>query len=349
MRPTTATLRRASSVSSRAARRRRGQITKLARSTEGFSQETFRFDVEIGAIARARRGLRRQARAVAGLLEPYDLEPEFRVLHALSDDPFPSPPTPWFTRDPAVLDRPFYVMECLPGEVPIPGAHADGRGPFTIARASRARHRRWRALAELHAVDWRRPRLRFLGDPDPARAARRASSALGERASRSGLPPTRRSRRRCSGCAPTCPHATKRRSSTATIVSATSWSGATARGARLTGVLDWEMVHLGDPLEDLAWLCSPLWRAGTDFASAMLTPDAMAATYAEAARPHRRPRAPALLRRPHDREDDGDHANRHPRLHRRTHRRSPHGDLRPPATLSLGHARHDPRLLRRGA
>jgi aminoglycoside phosphotransferase (APT) family kinase protein len=27
-------------------------------------------------------------------------------------------------------------------------------------------------------------------------------------------------------------------------------------------VLDWELAHLGDPLEDLAWLCLPPWRFG---------------------------------------------------------------------------------------
>ena len=28
---------------------------------------------------------------------------------------------------------------------------------------------------------------------------------------------------------------------------------------RLLAILDWEMVHAGDPLEDLAWACDPLW------------------------------------------------------------------------------------------
>lgn len=28
---------------------------------------------------------------------------------------------------------------------------------------------------------------------------------------------------------------------------------------KVTGVLDWEMAHLGDPLEDLAWALSPIW------------------------------------------------------------------------------------------
>lgn len=30
----------------------------------------------------------------------------------------------------------------------------------------------------------------------------------------------------------------------------------------LRGVLDWEMTHLGDPLEDLGWLCVNAWRFG---------------------------------------------------------------------------------------
>jgi aminoglycoside phosphotransferase (APT) family kinase protein len=31
-------------------------------------------------------------------------------------------------------------------------------------------------------------------------------------------------------------------------------------GSRLTGVLDWELAHLGDPLEDLAFGCMTVWR-----------------------------------------------------------------------------------------
>ena len=33
-------------------------------------------------------------------------------------------------------------------------------------------------------------------------------------------------------------------------------------GDGLRGVLDWEIAHLGDPVEDLAWLCLPPWRFG---------------------------------------------------------------------------------------
>ncbi len=29
---------------------------------------------------------------------------------------------------------------------------------------------------------------------------------------------------------------------------------------RVSGVLDWELTHVGDPVEDLGWLCVPAWR-----------------------------------------------------------------------------------------
>ena len=32
----------------------------------------------------------------------------------------------------------------------------------------------------------------------------------------------------------------------------------------ITAVLDWELVHLGDPMEDVAWLCLRTWRFGAD-------------------------------------------------------------------------------------
>ena len=33
-------------------------------------------------------------------------------------------------------------------------------------------------------------------------------------------------------------------------------------GNGLTAVIDWEVAHLGDPMEDLGWLCTKAWRFG---------------------------------------------------------------------------------------
>ena len=34
--------------------------------------------------------------------------------------------------------------------------------------------------------------------------------------------------------------------------------------SQLTGILDWEFCHWGDPREDLGWFCARCWRFGND-------------------------------------------------------------------------------------
>ncbi len=250
-------------------------VTNLQRSTEGFSQETFMFDLEFvrGGSPQVRSYVIKRE-PEAGLLEPYDLEPEFRVLNVLSDDPLPSPPTPWFERDPAALDRPFYVMERLPGEVPIPAAAADGSLPFDDRERQALGPDVVHWLARLHAVDWRACQFDFLGPPPPGTgAAAREVEKWAHRVRESALP-----------VPPIVAeaflwlHAHAPASEEVTLVHGDYRLGnflvqREDGEAHLTGILDWELVHLGDPLEDVAWCCSELWRAGTPYASALLTPE----------------------------------------------------------------------------
>ncbi len=261
----------------------RPTVVGLERSTEGFSQETFSVDVETAAGERRAFVVKREP--IAGLLEPYDLEPEFRVLHALSSDPLPSPPTPWFERDPAILERAFYVMERLPGEVPIPAPGPDGAGPFGEHERGALASEVVTALARLHAIDWAAHGLGFLGDPGPGRGAASRELARWEaRIEASGLaidPPLGETLGWLRAHVPatrdiTLVHGDYRLGNFLVAPA----SGGTPR---LTGILDWEMVHLGDPLEDVAWCISPLWRSGTPLASGLLPPDDFAARWAEAA------------------------------------------------------------------
>ena len=259
------------------------RIDDLEARTEGFSQETFSCTVEqtrAGAIERTRWVVKREP--TAGLLEPYDLEPEFRVLHGLAGVPLPAPETPWFERDPSVLERPFYVMERLPGDVPLPTPGPDGDGPFTASERAALAPQVMQALAALHAVDWRARGFAFLGAPTQGDVARREVERWADRLDRSGLEP-----------APV-------------VAEALSWLRRHApadgdvvllhgdfrlgnwlvdRGAgttRLSGVLDWEMVHLGDPAEDVAWCLSHLWRAQTPRAACLAPPAELLALYERA-------------------------------------------------------------------
>lgn len=51
----------------------------------------------------------------------------------------------------------------------------------------------------------------------------------------------------------------------------------------LRGVLDWELVHRGDPVQDLGWLCTKAWRFGSPHAVGGFGPrEELLAGYAEA-------------------------------------------------------------------
>jgi aminoglycoside phosphotransferase (APT) family kinase protein len=252
------------------------RVISLSRPTEGFSQEAFAFEAEVDGH---KRGFVIKREPVAGLLEPYDLEPEFRVLHALSDHPLPSPPTPFFERDPAVLERPFYVMEKLPGDAVVPAARADGSGPFDDAARAALAPQVTRTLSDLHAVDWRSLGLDFLGAPPPGRgAAERELARWEERIRRADLPLApmlAAALQWLRSHLPTCDEVTL-------VHGDYRLGNFLIDGHALTGVLDWEMVHLGDPLEDVAWCCSMLWRAGTPWAAALAPQEEFVAAYEKA-------------------------------------------------------------------
>ena len=62
----------------------------------------------------------------------------------------------------------------------------------------------------------------------------------------------------------------------------------------MTAVLDWELVHLGDPLEDLGWFCVRAWRFGAELPVAgMGTREELLDAYAAAGGP---PATPEALR-----------------------------------------------------
>ena len=256
------------------------EVHDLERNTEGFSQETFSFDAEVGRDTKRYVAKREPP---AGLLEPYDLEPEFRVLHGLSGADVLSPPTPWFSDDPRVLERPFYLMERLPGEVPLPTAGPNGSGPFTQAERESLAPQVAAALGRLHAVDWRKHGFEFLGVPSPGRgAAERELARWEERIARAGFPSPPLLTDALAWLRRSLPD-----SHEIALVHGDFRLGnwlIEQRGeeATLLGVLDWEMVHLGDPLEDLAWCSSELWRAGTPWAGAMLPPEEFFSAYARA-------------------------------------------------------------------
>jgi aminoglycoside phosphotransferase (APT) family kinase protein len=259
------------------------RIETLSQQTEGFSQETFALDAALvrrDGGSETRRYVVKRAPA-AGLLDPYDLEPEFAVLHALSGRGLLSPPTPWFEADPSVLARPFYVMERLPGEVPVPALDGDGRPPFDDDERAALAPQVAAELARLHAVDWKNLGI-GLAPPSGTSCAAYELARWRARVEASGLARMPIVEYALGWFAANLPPDEDRslvhgdyRTGNFLVVRDGSRS-------RLTGVLDLEMVHVGDPIEDLGWATSRLWRAQGPFACCLAQPEELVRMYEEA-------------------------------------------------------------------
>ena len=261
----------------------RASIEQLRRHTEGFSLETVSFVAswrESGRSEHRRLVMRRQP--AAGLLEPYDLAPQVAALRAV-EGVVAVPHLRWFEEDPSILGAPFYVMDFVDGDVPLP-VQARGGGPgITDAREREDLARDLAAnLARLHRLDWRSSPLTAFAAPAGVRSAARAQLELWrgyfERSRPQPSPMLVRALRELERRAARLPE-----DGPVAVVHGDYRTGNFLReGSVVRAVLDWEMVHLGDPVEDLAWSMSRLWRGQTSLAGVLVPCGQFEAFYQEA-------------------------------------------------------------------
>lgn len=242
-------------------------ITSLSRIHGGASRETYRVRTSwVQGGQTVERGLILRRDPVSSLIETErDLEYNaYRAFHPLG---LPVPEPLFLETDLSWLDRPFFVMEeirdCSAGSPFSPepyGPHAPRLGPQF-----------WRHLGTIAAQDpatiglaatmeWVAPEdawKRELGiwekvldedelEPQPiARAAIRWMK-------RNPPPPAQK----------------------ISVIHGDYRTGNFLFDANgdIRAILDWEMCHLGDPLEDLAWAADPLWSFGRPELPAGLIP-----------------------------------------------------------------------------
>jgi aminoglycoside phosphotransferase (APT) family kinase protein len=197
-----------------------------------------------------------------GLLAPYRAEPEFRALEALQGVPgLPVPRVLAYSDDASVIGAPFLVTARVDGDTPMPwkgdAAQRDPAHNASLARDFTD------ALSALHRVDWRATALgRLWSDVDASRVALREVEHWAAHAELdlegAHVPPQMHYARRW--LARHAPPAQR-----ITIVHGDFRVGNfLQRDGRITAVLDWELVHAGDPHEDLAWAGLRVFAAGTD-------------------------------------------------------------------------------------
>ncbi len=182
-----------------------------------------------------------------GLLEPYDLRRQFDILRALESTPVRAPRALWIDESGVVFGRPFYVMERLEGTVyerEIPVELADA--PERIHRMSRSVIEQ---LAAIHLVDLPATGLDALGDGHDflERQIGHWEQEI-RRLQRGPLPALEQLLR---ALREQRPEATPR----VTLVHGDPKGGNFAFvDDDVSGVFDWEMATIGDPMADIGWL-----------------------------------------------------------------------------------------------
>ncbi|MBZ4018975.1 phosphotransferase family protein [Streptomyces purpurogeneiscleroticus] len=218
-------------------------IDGLHRLTGGASRETWAFTA-VPAAGEPRRLILRRDPPGAG--RPEGMAREAAAIGAAARAGVPVPPLLDSGTDPATVGAPYLIT-----------AHVDGE---TIARRLLREHEYaearegmaaelGRALARIHAIDV--GTVPGLESFDPLERLRESCDALGE-----PLPAVEIALRWLAGHRPgAVPEA---------VVHGDFRTGnLIIDPGGLRAVLDWEVVHRGDPREDLGWLCVKCWRFGS--------------------------------------------------------------------------------------
>jgi len=215
----------------------------------GASRETYRIRVEAGGSV---RGLIVRRDPKTSLIDT-ERALEYRTYAAVHAAGFPVPEPLILEEDPRPLERPFSVMAEIPG---CESNVAPLKDPSQATLRETVGRNMWTLLGRLAATD-----IHTLGVTEfmemPAHSAARELdywagviaadaphpqpvAAATIRWLRANLPPP---------------------SEQLVLVHGDYRTGNFLYGpdGTITGVLDWEMAHIGDPLEDLAWSLDPLW------------------------------------------------------------------------------------------
>lgn len=252
------------------------EIMGVQQVAGGASRETWMFDaVWRDGDGEQRRELIVRRDPVAGLLDS-DRDLEFAVYQAVQNTPVPVPPVYWLERDPQWLDRPFFIMGRMPGVANPPQMVVGGAfGP-----PERIGEQMARILAALHAIDWRARGLESLGPPGVTECALREVDRWHATYCQDALEP-----RPALDAAFRWLRAHPPVASRVVLVHGDYRTGnylVTEDGV-IRAMLDWELAHLGDPMEDLGWTCMRFWRwAGDDRVGGVLLREQFFRLYEEA-------------------------------------------------------------------
>ncbi|MCK9284052.1 MAG: phosphotransferase family protein [Rhodocyclaceae bacterium] len=244
-----------------------GPFTRYA---VGFSWITFGFTAcEEGA---EEHGLILRLGPPYGLFAPYSAQPQFAALKVLEGSAVPAPRAYWWSDDAAILGAPFFVSERVAGTAPVPWGTGEGSG-FEDGYRRRIGAQFVSALAALHRQEWHGQ-----GFDDTVTAGNAAKIQLDfweqarERWALRPYPMLHRALRWLRRNLPQAPRVSL-------VHGDYRLGNFLEQDGRITAILDWELVHPGDPHEDLGWAFLPQYAMGSGLICRLVSRDEFIAQY----------------------------------------------------------------------
>lgn len=203
-----------------------------------------------------------------GKLFDSDLEREFELLDVLHRDSLPVPAVYGIARDGSRAGRPAIVMERVAGTSDM---HVVATFPEFAAMRVELPARIAKILSDVHAV----PIERFERMPSTTDCAQNEVARWESLLSSTAMEPQPVLALGLSWLRRNCPPPTER---LALIHGDFRFGNFLFDRDGTCSVLDWELAHVGDPVEDLAWFVSKPWRRG-DRVGGLCTRDEFVALY----------------------------------------------------------------------
>jgi aminoglycoside phosphotransferase (APT) family kinase protein len=228
-------------------------VSGLSRIPGGASRETYRFRASQGGTE---RGLILRRDPPASLIET-ERSAEYRAYEAFHGLGLPVPAPVALELDPAPLERPFFIMEeienCQTGSIMSP----DPFGPHAQAIGQQF----YEVLGKIAAADPRDVGLNdFEGETDIHDVAMHEVARWEKVVEEDEVEPQPIVRAAIRWLKRNPPPPSQK----ICVVHGDYRTGNFLHdeAGTIRAILDWEMSHLGDPLEDLGWAIDPLWSGG---------------------------------------------------------------------------------------
>ena len=212
-----------------------------------------------------------------GLFAPYSAVPQVLALRSLEGTAVPLPRVYWSSDDASILGAPFLFCEMVTGAAVMPWVAA-GQPGLEPGYRQRLAEQFVDALAALHCVPWQQRPIAglALGITTVNAALRNVEywEAQSQRWAMRSYPMAEWGIRWLKAHAPIAPRVA--------IVHGDYRTGNfLEEGGHITSILDWELVHLGDPHEDLGWASLPMYMGGSKLICRLAEPEWFYARYSE--------------------------------------------------------------------